>query len=96
MTDIVERKPAMVQIAVDIIFGLMPVRRARSALVADARTESAKRVCPSNHQSAMAMIGTMINTVSCGPVTVTLPTSHSPVIGVGYWLWNLPVRYSGI
>ena len=42
---IAERKPAMVQIAVDIIFGLMPVRRARSALVADGAHRLAEARC---------------------------------------------------
>ncbi len=42
------------------------------------------------------MTGTTISTTSCGPVTVMLPTFHSLLMGVGNWLWNLPVRYCGI
>ena len=38
-----DRNPAIDQTAVDTSFGLMPVMRARSALVADARTASPKR-----------------------------------------------------
>ena len=67
-----ERNPAIVQIAVDTSFGLMPVSRARSALVADARTASPKCVCPSSHQSPSVMIGTTMSASSCGPVTVML------------------------
>src|SRR5262249_58076544 len=44
MIEIAERNPAMLQIAVDISFGLMPVSRARSEFVADARTETPKRL----------------------------------------------------
>ena len=38
----VERKPPMLQIAVEISFGLIPDRRARSALVEHARTASGR------------------------------------------------------
>ena len=55
-----ESRPPIVQIAVDIILGLMPVRRARSGLVADARTASPKIVCPSSHHSPIVTTGTMI------------------------------------
>ena len=92
MIEIAERKPAMLQIAVDTSFGFTPVRRARSAFVADARTYTPKRVCPSSHHSPSATRGTTISTSSCGPWTVTLPTCHSPVIGLGNAVCSVPVR----
>ena len=48
-TAIAERNPAIVQTPVDTSFGLMPVSRARSALVAAARTASPNAVWPSSH-----------------------------------------------
>ena len=48
---IVARKPAIAQTPVDTILGLMPVMRARSELVAAARTASPNAVCPSSHHS---------------------------------------------
>ena len=58
ITDTVDRKPAIVQMQVETIFGLTPVRRARSAFVAVARTASPNRVWPSSHHSPIVMMGT--------------------------------------
>ena len=69
----------MVQIAVATSLGLTPVSRARSALVAAARTASPKWVCPSNHQSPTVMIGTTMMASSSGPVTVMLWTRNGPI-----------------
>ena len=92
MIDTAERKPAIVQIAVETSFGLIPVSRARSAFDADARTEMPKRVCPSSHHSPSAINGTTISTSSCEPSMVMLLRCHSPVIGVGYAVCRDPVR----
>ena len=95
ITDSADRKPAIVHTAVDIIFGLTPVRRARSAFVAAARTDSPNAVRPSSHHSPNVMIGTTIRTRSCGPVRVIDPSSHRLLIGVGYCVENSPVWYDG-
>ena len=69
-----ERNPAMLQIRLDTILGLMPESRARSTLVEQARTASPKRVRPSNTHSATTMSGTTRIVRSCDPSTRTLPT----------------------
>ena len=74
-----ESRPPIVQIAVDISFGLMPVMRARSGFVADARTASPNTVRPSSHHSAIVTIGTTISASSCGPVTVTFVICRPPI-----------------
>ncbi len=71
MTATAERNPAMVHTAVEIILGLMPVRRARSGLATDARTASPKAVWPSSHHIPKVITGTRIRASSCAPLTVT-------------------------
>src|SRR5262245_1381207 len=95
MIETADRNPAIVQIAVDIIFGEMPVRRARSEFVAAARTASPKRVWPSSHHKPTVIAGTMISTRSCGPVNVIEPISQLLQIGVGYCVENSPELYEG-
>ena len=102
-----ESRPPIVQIAVDMSLGLMPVIRARSGFVADARTASPNTVWPRSHHSAIVTIGTTINASSCGPVMTTFVICrwkpprcrrksdeivHFELIGVGKTVWNLPVR----
>src|SRR3981081_1963682 len=95
MMEIAERNPAMVQIAVDMSFGLIPVSRARSEFVDDARTATPKRVRPKGHQSAVAITGTTMMASSCDPLMVTLPKCHSLVIGLGNAVRRRRVRYPG-
>jgi len=82
----------MLQIAVDTSFGLMPVRRARSEFVADARTVIPKRVLASSHHRPSVITGTTMRTSSWEPSTVMLLRCHSPEIGVGYAVCSAPVR----
>ena len=51
-------------------FGLMPVRRARSTFVADARTASPNAVCPSSHHRPSVMSGTTMRTSTWLALTV--------------------------
>ena len=96
MTATADRNPAIVQTAVDTSFGLMPVMRARSTLVADARTASPNAVCPSSHHSPSVMSGTTMSTSSWLAVTsMSRPGCHSPVKGSGNCVCSDPVRYSG-
>ena len=96
ITATTDKNPAIVHTPVDIIFGLMPVRRARSGLDTAARTDSPKRVWPSSHHNPRVMSGTTTSVKSWAPLMVMPdPRCHSPWIGVGNDVCSVPVRYSG-
>ena len=79
-----DRNPAMVHTAVEIILGLIPVRRERSGLATDARTASPNRVWPSSHHMPSVVSGTATRARSWAPLTVMpAPGCHSPWIGLG-------------
>src|SRR5439155_6649123 len=96
MTESAERNPLMAHTAVEIIFGLMPVSRARSGLPTEARTDSPNAVCPSNHHSPRVTMGTTISAMIWpGFSTMSDGRCHSVLNGVGYADDNEAVRYSG-
>ena len=87
-----ERNPAMVHTAVDTILGLIPVRRARSGLETDARTDSPNRVWFRSHQSPSVVTGTAMRARTWAPLTVMpAPTFHWPLMGSGNVVCSVPV-----
>ncbi len=88
-----ERKPAMVHTPVDTILGLTPVKRARSGLATEARTDSPNFVWLSSHHSPTVVTGTAMSASSCAALMVTpLPSCHCPLNGVGKVVVKVPVR----
>ena len=95
-TDIVARNPAIAQTPVDTSLGLMPVMRARSELVAAARTASPNAVWPSSHHRPSAISGTTIRISSwLADTSMSSPGCQVPENGCGNCVWSEPVRYSG-
>ena len=71
----VARNPPTVQTTVETVRGLMPARRDRLALSADAVTALPKVVRFSHHASSTAMVGTTIRIWRSGPVMISPKTS---------------------
>ncbi len=67
----------------DTSLGLMPERRARSGFSAEALTALPNAVRLSSHPRPMAMRGTTMRMVSCGPTTRTPAHSFTAPIGTG-------------
>src|SRR2546423_8572863 len=84
ITESADKKPLIAQTAVETILGLMPVRRARSGLPTEARTDSPKAVWPSSHHNATVTIGTMINAMIWpGDSTMSPGRCQSDLNGTG-------------
>ncbi len=78
------RTPATTHTKVDTVLGLMPDRRARSALSADALTVRPKVVRFRNQPSSRLRTGTTTSTVSSGPVTrMPATSSHTRPTATG-------------
>ena len=91
-----ERNPAIDHTADDTNFGLMPVMRARSTFVADARTASPNAVCPSSHHRPNVMSGTTMSTrIWLADTSMSRNGVHVPENGSGNSVCSDPVRYSG-
>ena len=81
--DNVESAPATAHTNIDTSFGLMPLRRARSAFSADALTLFPNVVRVKNHARKIATSGTTIRIVNCAPVSRTDPRVKSDPIARG-------------
>ena len=92
-TAMADRNPAIDHTAVETSLGLMPVIRARSALLAAARTWSPNLVWLSSHHKPRVTSGTTIRISSWAALTsMPNPGCHSPSNGRGNWVCRLPVR----
>ena len=82
-SDSVARPPAMAHTRVDTAFGLMPARRARSGLSAEAFTALPIVVRLRSHPRPTASRGTTMRMVSDGPVIRMSAISRTAPMGTG-------------